>query len=261
VKKKLIELVEGDEDPMCGGPIKTLVMKGEGFIVYLSTEHGICWSTDEDYEDFSEKFGLISNRVKTLENLGSKFFKGEELKNFNYLLAQGFARVLDDKSNDNADQILNEVEKSLEEQGKQSLKTNYIIASFVSTLIIGFLIILTWIFRNEVTLIIDRSAFEILMASYCGGIGAFISSFIRALNFHSDIRVLKTTYILDGFLRIFYGLVAGFLISLGIKSNILLGLINDIDEKTLLIICFFSTIAGASEKFIPSIIKKVEDKV
>jgi len=48
---------------------------------------------------------------------------------------------------------------------------------------------------------------------------------------------------------------------LGIKSNILLGLINDIDEKTLLIVCFFSTIAGASEKFIPSIIKKVEEKV
>jgi len=194
MKKKLIDLVEGDEDPICGGPIKTLVMKGEGFIVYLSIDHGICWSTDEDYGDFSENFGLISNRVKTLENLGNKFFKDEELKNFNYLLAQGFARVLDDKNNDNADQILNEVEKSLEEQGRQLLKTNYIISSFVSTLIIGVLIILSWIFRDEITLIIDRNAFEILMASFCGGIGAFISSFIRTLNFQGDIRVPKTTY-------------------------------------------------------------------
>jgi hypothetical protein len=259
--KKFEDLVEGDKDPITDTTIKSLVLKGEGFIVYLDDEHGICWSTDEDYSDFADDFGLVSNHVTTLEGITTKLFKGDELKNFNYLLAQGFARVLDDKDSTNANKMLEGVEKTIHENGRQLLKMSYITASFMTTICVGLFITLTWIFRLEVLEIIGQSALEVLLAVFCGGIGAFISSFIRSLNFDGDVRVPRNTYRLDGFLRIFYGLIAGFVMSLAIKSNVVLGLINDLDQKSLAVVCFFSTIAGASESLIPSIIKKVEEKV
>lgn len=260
-KKKLIDLVVGDPEPTGGGKIQTIVFQAFECIVYLDQAHGINWETGEEYTGFPDDFGLISNRVLILEGITKNLFAGRKLKDINYLLAQGLARVLDDKNSANAIQVLDEFATSLEEQGRQLLKIEFIIASFFTTSFVLLMLLLTWLFRWNFSFILGPGAFELVMASYCGGIGAFVSSFIRSLEFKGDIRVPKNIYSFDGALRVFYGLIAGFIIALAIKSNILLGIVNDITGSSIYVICFLAAIGGASESFVPSIIKKVEEKV
>jgi hypothetical protein len=260
-KKKLIDLIVGDPDPAGGGKIQTIVFQGADCIVYLDQSNGINWETGEDYSGFPHDFGLISNRVLILEGITKNLFSGKKLTAINYLLAQGLARVIDDKNTKNAKEILDEFETSLSEQGRQLLKIEFIIASFFTTMFVILMLCLTWLFRCYFSLALGTNAFALILAAYCGGIGAFVSSFIRTLNFTGDIRVPKNIYSLDGSLRIFYGLIAGFIIALAIISNVLLGIVNDFEGSSLSLICFLATIAGASESFVPSIIKKVEEKV
>jgi len=196
-----------------------------------------------------------------LEGLTTNLYKGKKLRDINYILAQGLARVLDDKDSTDANNILDEFEKSLEEQGRQLLKIEFIISSFLTTGLVLILLCTTWLLRFNLGYILGSNAFELVIASFCGGIGAFVSSFIRSLNFTGDIRVPKSTYSFDGAMRIFFGIIAGFIMALAIQSNMLLGIINDLKGSSMSLICFLSTIAGASESLVPSIVKKVEEKV
>ena len=254
-------MVVGDPEPSGGGKINTIVFQGDGSLVYLTDDYGISWMTEEHYSDFPDDFGLVNNKVLFLEGITNNLYSGRKLRSTNYLLAQGLARILDDKHSRNANQILVEFEKSLEEQGRQLLKIEFVVSSFFTTFFLLVILSLSWIFRFNIELMLGKDAFDVLIAAYCGGIGAFVSSFIRSLNFTADIRVPKLVYSLDGALRIFYGVIAGFIISLAVKSNVLFGVVNDLKGISMVLICFLATIAGASEYLVPSIIKKVEQKV
>jgi hypothetical protein len=256
-----IDLKVGDLDPTGAGKIDTIVIQGDGFIVYLEEDYGISWSTEEHYTGFAEDFGDVSNRVLILEGITNNLYKGKELRNINYILAQGLARVLDDKNSVTANKVLVEFEKSLEEKGRQLLKIEFIVASFVATVIVIIILCLLWMARYGLAFMLGDNAFQLVIASFCGGIGAFVSSFIRSLNFTGDIRVAKSTYRFDGAMRIFFGIIAGFITALAIQSNMLLGIINDLQGSSTSLICFLSTVAGASESLVPSIVKKVEEKV
>ena len=259
--KKLLDLKVGDTDPTGAGKINTIVFQGDGVLVYLDQDYGISWQTEEEFTEFAADFGDVSNRVLMLEVLTSNLYKKKKLRDVNYLLAQGLVRVLDDKVSDNANEILDEFEKSLEEQGRQFLKIEFIVASFLTTIFVIILLGILWFFRTPLQYIVGTGAFVLVIASCCGGIGAFVSTFIRSLNFTGDIRVSKKIYSFDGAMRIFFGIIAGFVMALAIKSNIFLGVINDVKGISFAVICFLSTVAGASESLVPSIVKKVEQKV
>ena len=93
-----------------------------------------------------------------------------------------------------------------------------------------------------------------------GGIGAFVSTMINAKKYNADITTNKKIHAIDGSLRILYGVIAGVLVAMGIKANIILGFANGIN-KSIYLYTFLGAIAGASEVFLPNIIKQVEDKV
>jgi len=258
---KLVDLKVGDPDPTGAGKISTIVFQAEGVLVYLDQDFGISWVTEEEFTEFAADFGDVSNRVLMLETLTNNLYKKKKLKDTNYLLAQGLARVLDDRDSSNAMEILDVFEKSLEEQGRQLLKIEFIIASFLTTIFVIIILGVLWFVRNPLQYILGPGAFELVIASLCGGIGAFVSTFIRSLNFTGDIRVSSKIYSFDGAMRIFFGIIAGFVMALAIKSNVFLGIVNDVGGISFAVICFLSTIACASESLVPSIVKKVEDKI
>lgn len=260
-QKKLVDLKVGDPDPTGAGNISMIVFQAEGVLVYLEEDYGISYITEEDFTEFADDFGQVSNRVFMLEIVVNNLFKKKDRPAVNYLLAQGLARVLDDKDSTNANEILNNFEKSLNEQGRQILKIDFIVASFLTTAFVIVLLAILWFLRSPLNFIVGDGAFEIIIASCCGGIGAFVSSFLRTLNFIGDVRVSRWIYCFDGAMRIFFGIIAGFVMALAIKSNIFLGIVNDVGGISFAVISFLSTIAGASESLVPSIVKKVEEKI
>ncbi len=64
---------------------------------------------------------------------------------------------------------------------------------------------------------------------------------------------------IDGFLRVFYGLVASLLIAIGVRANLLLGFVNT-SESNVYVMLFLGAMGGASEWFLPNIIKQFDEK-
>lgn len=259
MNKNLIDLVEGDKDPICGDVIRTLVYKDVHFIVYLTDDSNINWAT-EGYTNFAPDFGLITNRVKSLEHVTKNLYSNHRLEDMNYLLAEALARCLDDHNTILAKDMLDDIETRIATSGNQILKIKYLLSSVKSTVLIIVFLIMCWILREFITPVITESGFTILLASLCGGIGAFLSSFIRSINFKGDVHIEMYVYKIDGALRIFYGVIAAFIIALAIKSNFILGMLNQLNYSVALL-CFCGCAAGASETLVPSIIQKLEGSI
>jgi hypothetical protein len=255
-----LELQEGDRHKECIGVVSTIVFRTSRFIVYIDNRKRIAYARSADYGQDPADFGIVINKVDELENLASKALLGDSMS-CKAQVAQGLVRVLDEGNGDSALNYLNKLYDGIHQDARHALKARYMLASLVSTLILILIVVLLWINRTFIINQVNVNAFQILLAACCGGIGAFISTFVRSLNFDADVKLSPVIYYLDGFLRIFFGVIAGAVLSLAIKANVILGFITEQDIISLALICFFSMIAGASERLIPSIIKKIEQEV
>lgn len=256
--KKIIDLIPGDIETICGNKIKNLVMKTHTFIVYLDEKDSIYWATDQ-YQGFPDDFGVVINKVRELETVNDKIFKGKQLNSYNYLVAEGVARLLDDGKTDNAMKLLYEAERKITLHGKNNNRMTYILSSLVFSLVLTVAVFIIYSSRTKVIHQLGQNSYEIILASLFGGIGAFISVFFRSNTYEPDISLSISIHIIDGLLRNFYGCMAGLLVVLGIKANIIMGFLNQTD-RSLIVISFIALISGASESLIPSLIKQIEGK-
>lgn len=247
----------GKTGPM-GAIIKEVILRSNTFIVYMDSENTIQWFTS-DYGNFHENFGEIQNKVSDWESKTNKLFNKKESYNIKCILAEAYARILDDRNINSARDIINRAINRIEKQGKEILKQNYIITSLITTIIICIAIFIVKYNKLDIEQKFGKDEYKIAMTMLFGGIGAFVFTIIRLKDYKADIVISRFVHILDGLLRIFYGLIAALIIALAIKSNLLLGFLNQID-KSIYLSVFLGICAGASEVLIPSLIKQVEDK-
>ena len=257
----LDDLRAGSTEPFLGKTIKEIIMASETYIVFMDSDGVIQWVTDGSYGDFDAKFGEIQNEISCWESVCNKLFDEKEAYDFKTLLAEGYARILGQKDAASAIAVINATVDRIKSVGNQKIRMLFLEASFKSTIFIIILILIFWIFRSYSTGLIGLGAFHVVMCSFSGGIGAFISTFIRAKTYNTEITAGKEIHVFDGMLRIFYGVISGGLICLAIEANVILGFIEKIQSNEFCIKIFMSLVAGASEFLVPSIIKKVEEQV
>lgn len=248
----------GDFDPSLGRKIKEIIFSSDSFIVYIDTEDIICWATDH-HKVFGENFGNISNQISNWESLCNRLFSKQDSYDYKCLLAEGYARMLDEGNDQMAQKIIDQTAERIKQQGMQILRQDYLISSLISTCLVVLFLFLSVIFKKLIFQFVDRSIYEILLTSYFGGLGAFISTMIRARNYNAEISSSRRIHRIDGVLRIIYGLIAGVMISLGVKANILFGFLNSVD-KNIYVLSFLGAIGGASEMLLPNIIRQFDDK-
>lgn len=90
-----------------------------------------------------------------------------------------------------------------------------------------------------------------------GSLGGLISILIKNVKLNLDIQGNKTIQIIDSCSRIFLSMISSIIIYVFIKSNIILGIVNDLNN--IYVIYSFAIIAGFSETFIPELINKTEE--
>ena len=251
------DLELGQVGPM-GRPIKDIIMQAQTFIVYIDDEDEIQWAT-EGYENFHENFGEIQNRVSEWETKVNKLFNKTEAHDLKCLLAEAYARILDNKNIDLARNIIDSAVDTIQKQGREILKQYYAIASFFTALAICLVIFLSKFNKKVIESLYGLDEYCVWMTMLFGGIGAFIFTIIRLKSYQPDIVISKTVHMLDGILRIFYGVIFGLIIAVAIKSNILLGFLDQV-QKNIYMSVFMGICAGASEMLIPNLIKQIEVK-
>jgi hypothetical protein len=74
-----------------GSIIKTIIIQGLNFIVYLDENDNIEWSTESDYWDYPPEFGSVQNRISFWESFSNKIFSKEDAYDYKCLLAEAYA--------------------------------------------------------------------------------------------------------------------------------------------------------------------------
>lgn len=250
-------LKAGDVDPELNKTIKDVIMSSPHFIVYMDTESTIQWGTSNET---NSNFDKIQNQVTYWELICNKIFEPKDAYSYKALLAEGLARILDGGDIKDAQAAIDNATEVIKKQGEPRLRQAYIRGSTRTALPLFVILVAGLLFgwSGAKGIGLSDNAIEFILTGLLGGIGAFISTMTGVTKYAPDISISEGIYRIDGSLRIIYGVLAGALIALGIKANIIFGFIAT--SHNIYALAFLSAIGGASEKMIPNIIKKIEEQ-
>src|SRR6185437_1556343 len=119
-----------------GSIIKEIIIQGVDFLVYMDEEDNIQWSTEPAYTDFHPQFGSIQNRVSFWESVCNKLFSKYDAYDYKCLLAEAYARIIDEKDLELSNDIIALTINRIEKNGKEILKQDYILSSFACTVVV-----------------------------------------------------------------------------------------------------------------------------
>jgi len=246
----------GDIDTTLNKVIKDVIFTSNTFIVYMDEQNVIQWSA-VGHTQFGNNFGKIQNQISYWESICNKLFKPNDANELKMLLAEAYARMLDEGNDASAQQIIDDAVERIKKEGGEILRLQYLVSSLITTAILILFLTIIVLVKNCLLNVMSYEIYKLLTAGLLGGIGAFMATMIRSYKYKADVTSSKSVHRLDGFLRIVYGMFAGVIIILGIKSNIFLGFIKDSSNNRFLeiLICL---IGGSSEIILPNIIKKIE---
>lgn len=241
-----------------GKKIKDLILFSDTFIIYLDIDEVIQWSTS-NYGQFPEHFGEIQNKVSDWESKANRLFSKKESFDIKCLLAEAYARIFDDRDVSLAREAIDLAAERIRTQGEEVLKQSYSVAALITTAGVLLSIGLTKVFKNALISNFGREDYNTWMTMLFGGIGAFLFTIFRLKKYHPNILIGKSIHILDGGLRICYGMVAALIIAMAVRSNLLLGFLNKVDN-TIYVMVFLGVCAGFSEAFVPDLIRQMQTK-
>lgn len=254
-----MDLKAGDAEPSLGKTIKEIIVSDTDFVVYMDTDGGIQWVTSTE---IGSDFGKIQNQISYWESICNKLFTKEDKEEgyaYKALLAEGLARILHNNNRDDAQSIIDSTSANITKQGTQILRQEYIKASLAATGVVLSAVLIVFAIQEHSPVRFSGNALVIVLTALCGGIGSFVSTMSGLTAYSPDISLSKKIYWFDGALRVAYGVLAGFIIALGIKANLVLGTIGT--DHNIYAIPFMGLLSGASEKILPSIIGKMEEKI
>ncbi len=239
--------------------IVAIMIKQKDYIVYIDDKINIQYL---DAPDFTRpaNFSRIYQAVNEVEMMADLIFRkdkfNKKLQQYKENIAQALVEVLlNDKDIDMARRHLRLVGIKIKAEGFERIRMAYLLTAFTVTAFVIASLVTVWIFKDFfVTILHSEPVYNLLMAALTGGIGGFISCFIRFRNYRGNIFAGTRMHMFDGFFRIFYGLVAGFIASLAVKANVVGGFLGN----SAVSLIFVAAVAGASEFFVPSLVAKMD---
>ncbi len=250
-------LREGDHDPILNKTIQTLIVGCKEYTVYLDEDLYVEWHGVG--LDLSGESGEIINKVGLLETLSMTLIGTSHLHPFRRLLGESVARLFESDI-ESAKKILETAEQYLNARRSELARLWYLKSSAKLCAAAVVLLLLLWGGRNIVSVLLGNTVFEIGMGACFGAVGAFMSILSRTSKIEMEAGAGEWIHQIEGGARILAGTVGAVFVSLLIKANVVLGLINTGDARGLSYLLLLCLVAGFSERFVPGLIHQIEEK-
>ncbi|MBI3249090.1 MAG: hypothetical protein HYZ50_21515 [Deltaproteobacteria bacterium] len=250
-------LAEGDFDPRLKKTIKTLLIQGEDFLVYLDEDDFVEWRGSETHIAGADE---VLNRVSHLETLSMSLVGTGHLQPVRRLIGEGVARLFSDKGTDAAFDVLDRAERYLHARSQELARSWYLAAAGCTACGLGILSAVVWIFRNWIAEGCGPECVETVTAMGFGAIGAVGSILWRSSKIEVEAGAGAAIHRLEGAARVLTGWLGTLVVVLAVKANVLLGVVGNSHENRALLL-LLALVAGASERLIPSLIQQVEGSV
>lgn len=252
-------LTPGQVDKVHNKTVKTVAIDASDFCVFIDTNNEIFYTVFDSNFKYPPDFNKLNSKIRRLEILVLHNLDKRNQSNYNYLLANNLAEALEETTIKRSWEDLSNIEKDINELVNNTQKKYFTYGTILSFFLILVLILTIYLLKGYLTSFITPSAYQVLFASLFGGIGAIVFNYSK-LRKYSMNRVIGRFYnFLDGFVRVFYGSIYALIIIVGIKAGMLMNFINS-NSDSLMLLAFVGIIAGASDTFIPAIIKSIESK-
>ena len=263
-ERPLSDVKVGDIDELTGQPIIYIVYSTPKFIVSIDKELSLNWLTANSYDVYASDFGEVAGSCDLSDALVDRIFNDPKNRlAYKKMLGNVIARLLDEKNSASARKLLAIVDERINEHARERVRMSYIYAALATVGIVGVLLAIT--VYNQVYFLnkhhLDELRYKVVLCILLGGVGAFITTFARFKHYTGSLVAGVNIHRLDGFLRIFYGLIAGLIIVLAIKADALIGFADQKGENIPYLFYFLAMVAGASEVLIPNLIKQSEDEL
>lgn len=251
---------DGDIEPTLNKKIHSLIDSTDDYIVYVDDDFFVQWSLTDKYGDTIPSFGAIANRLSQLETLSRASLRKSQIETFAGLLAEGMARIIGDKDETKAHEVLGMAESYLNARSAENARAWYVYGAALAALPTFSIACVLWLLKSNTVLFLGSNAFEVILAAMLGGIGALFSVLSRAKKIQMDPTAGSLIHYIESASRICVGNISALLIALAVKANVLLGFTKAMDYSLalLLVTCIC---AGASERLVLGFIKKIETSV
>jgi hypothetical protein len=248
---------EEQVEPTLNKRIYSLIVKTADYIVYLDDELYVEWSCNLG-TDMVDGNDAVLNRVSMLEAIPVDHLTEQQVFSFRRMVAEGVARLFDkESSSESAMAALNVAEAWVTARNHEVARLWYLIASGVAAGIVGVVCVLLWLFRNLARAYLSADAFDVAMGGTLGGVGALLSVMQRSRSLDLEPAAGKVLHYMEGAARIIVGSIGAVLMALAFKGDLVLGFASS-HEKAPVLLAVISLIAGASERFVPSFIERIE---
>ena len=250
------------ENEWPGLPIKYLIIASKEYIVFLDNENDLDWKTSDvfderirSFEDKKEYFS-VKNEIDSAENTPINHLDDKVIIGFKRQLGEALVRAFEGDY-DNAIVMVKHAQDYIFKRNIEQSRYMYLVSCGLTTVICIFVAIVFWLFRDKLILNIGNTVFFIILSVLIGSLGALLSVILRMGKTSLDYNASEKLHYLEGSSRVFAGMISAFIVALSIKSGILLPIFAKL-ESTNIAIVLGGLIAGASERFAPSIINKLD---
>lgn len=241
--------------------INYLILDDGDFIVFIDSDIDVDWETSDAYDEKGlgdpKRHNDILNRVATIECIPNNHQKVSIRMNFKRMIGEGLARSLD-HDYDNAGKILDNAERYITERNIETARIwqlTYSTATGLACALIGFVPL--WSFRSFFSQNWGETALFSCLAACAGAVGANLSFIFRIGKTQITSEAVKELHILESVCRILGGAICGLIVSFLIQLGILIPIFENTNNTHLAMVTA-GFIAGASERWVPSLIAKIE---
>ena len=256
--QRMNNLIVGSNDPT-GSKITKIFSKGDEYLVYevatKNSSESIKVLIDTQIEDDTEKadnFSMIRGKFTRIKGMLYKVTDDTSIKTrISHITSHGI-NGKPDEANKQFDELIEEIEIEYTNQSKHRI--NFIFTTML--IVIVSVIISSFIYHQN--LLQDTPIIRDLVFTTTGAlIGGFISISrkLKSIIFQKDIS--NRIYVFYSIERMLIASLAGATLYFAIKSNIVFGLIKEL-ENPIYGYILFSTAAGFSETLIPNLLIKLE---
>ena len=253
VKINYDSIKEGEVDKELNKTVKVLIVATDRFTVYIDTNNNIQWYGDAPS---TPDFGDILNTTTRLE-VYSEFLDDAIKLILRRQIGEAIARAMETNYSQ-AKEICVLVYEEIKDRRREQAWIWYFSSAYIVSGICFLLMITGWLFRSFVKSYVGDTAFFVLFCSMAGAIGALISISTRSQTIILDSQAGKVLHFSEGMARMLVGLFSGAIVTLSVKSGIFLNGLN-VEKGSLSAMLVICLLAGASERFVPSMIKKIDD--
>lgn len=255
--------ITGDYDPYLGRTITRLIYKDKKTLVYIDQGGYVAWACSQQLKEIKEDTGQLLIRAGEIDQIPTSYLSKDQIVTARRYIGEAIARILRGEDSAEINAFMDKTELWIRKRNEECCRMWKLKGSFVTAAIVIIIGTLLLVFRFQVEGWIGLTALEIFFGGCAGCFGALLSVVSRAgtlkLNPKLDPSASKKQHIFDGVMRIIAGGGGAVFVATAIKANLLFGLINSSPAQFQMSMVF-CMVAGISERFVPSIVDRVESQ-